>query len=155
MITMYYDDKCPVCRTEALHMADKKPNDIHIIPIHQAVDELATYGISELDAMTYLCVKDSNDSIYKGMDAVRLLYKTAELPIARTFNLPIVKQASEVIYPIFARHRNRIPRWITKLAYGKVADENSQDCEDGICSLPPDERLVSYQKEHQDKTLAK
>lgn len=23
MITMYYDDTCPVCRTEALHMAEK------------------------------------------------------------------------------------------------------------------------------------
>lgn len=41
MITMYYDDKCPICRTEATHMADKKPNNIHIVPVSQAVDELA------------------------------------------------------------------------------------------------------------------
>lgn len=118
-------------------MADKKPSDIHIIPIHQALDELAKFGISEVDAMTYLCVKDSNDKIHKGMDAVRLLYKTAELPMARAFNLPIVKQASDVIYPIFARNRNRIPNWVTKLAYGKVAE----DCENGVCSLPPSERV--------------
>lgn len=109
MITMYYDDKCPICRTEALHMAEKKPNDIRIIPIHQALDELAKFGMSELNAMTYLCVQDEQGNIQKGMDAVRLLYKTAELPMARAFNLPIVKQASNMIYPIFARNRNRIP----------------------------------------------
>lgn len=145
MITMYYDDKCPVCRTEALHMADKKPSDIRIIPIHQAVDELAEFGISEVDAMTYLCVKDSQNHIHKGMDAVRLLYKTAELPMARAFNLPIVKQASNMIYPIFARHRNRIPHWVAELVYGKLATDETE-CENGVCSLPPKERLAKYQE---------
>lgn len=145
MITMYYDDKCPVCRTEALHMADKKPSDIRIIPIHQAVDELAKFGISEVDAMTYLCVKDSQNHIHKGMDAVRLLYKTAELPMAKAFNLPIVKQASNMIYPIFARHRNRIPHWVAELVYGKLATDETE-CENGVCSLPPKERLAKYQE---------
>ena len=57
MITMYYDDTCPVCRTEALHMADKKPDAIRLMAIDDARDELAKFGISEDEAMTYLCVQ--------------------------------------------------------------------------------------------------
>ena len=129
MITMYYDDTCPVCRTEALHMAEKKPNAIRIVPIDDARDELAKFGISENEAMTYLCVQDKQGNMQKGMDAVRLLYKTAQLPFANVFEWPVVKQASDMIYPIFARHRNLIPNWMTQFAYGKVAE----DCKDGMC----------------------
>ena len=129
MITMYYDDTCPVCRTEALHMVEKKPNAIRIVPIDDARDELAKFGISENEAMTYLCVQDKQGNMQKGMDAVRLLYKTAQLPFATVFEWPVVKQASDMIYPIFARHRNLIPNWMTQLAYGKVA----ADCKDGMC----------------------
>lgn len=129
MITMYYDDTCPVCRTEALHMAEKKPDAIRIVPIDDARDELAEFGISKDEAMTYLCVQDKQGNIQKGMDAVRLLYKTAQLPFATVFEWPVVKQASDMIYPIFVRHRNRVPNWMTQLAYGKVAE----DCKDGMC----------------------
>ena len=129
MITMYYDNTCPVCRTEALHMVEKKPNAIRIVPIDNARDELAKFGISEDEAMTYLCVQDKQGNMQKGMDAVRLLYKTAQLPFATVFEWPVVKPASDMIYPIFARHRNRVPNWMTQLAYGKVAE----DCKDGMC----------------------
>ena len=129
MITMYYDDTCPVCRTEASHMAEKKPDAICIMAIDDARDELAKFGISENEAMTYLCVQDKQGNMQKGMDAVRLLYKTAQLPFATLFEWPVAKQASDMIYPIFARHRNRVPNWMTQLAYGKVAE----DCKDGMC----------------------
>ena len=129
MITMYYDDTCPVCRTEALHMAEKKPDAICIMAIDDARDELAKFGISEDEAMTYLCVRDKQGNLQKGMDAVRLLYKTAQLPFANVFEWPVVKQASDRIYPIFARHRNRVPNWMTQLVYDKVAE----DCKDGMC----------------------
>lgn len=129
MITMYYDDTCPVCRTEALHMAEKKPDAIRIVSINDAREELAKFGISEDEAMTYLCVRDKQGNLQKGMDAVRLLYKTAQLPFANVFEWPVVKQASDMIYPIFARHRNRVPNWMTQLVYDKVAE----DCKDGMC----------------------
>ncbi|MCK6158881.1 DUF393 domain-containing protein [Moraxella osloensis] len=98
--------------------------------IDDARDELAKFGISEDEAMTYLCVQDKQGNMQKGMDAVRLLYKTAQLPFATLFGWPVVKQASDRIYPIFARHRNRVPNWMTQLAYGKVA----ADCKDGMCT---------------------
>ncbi|EDZ8800494.1 DUF393 domain-containing protein [Salmonella enterica subsp. enterica serovar Derby] len=110
-------------------MAEKKPDAIRIVPIDDARDELAKFGISENEAMTYLCVQDKQGNMQKGMDAVRLLYKTAQLPFATLFEWPVVKQASDMIYPIFARHRNRVPNWMTQLAYGKVA----ADCKDGMC----------------------
>nr|WP_282444001.1 DCC1-like thiol-disulfide oxidoreductase family protein [Moraxella osloensis] len=108
----------------------KNPDVIRIMSIDDARDELAKFGISEDEAMTYLCVQDKQGNMQKGMDAVRLLYKTAQLPFATLFGWPVVKQASDRIYPIFARHRNRVPNWMTQLAYGKVA----ADCKDGMCT---------------------
>lgn len=131
MITMFYDDKCPVCRTEAQHLHEKSPNKITIVAVDDAVATLTKAGISHNDAMTYLCVQDNYGHIQTGMAAVRLLYQTAELPFATALSLPLIKQASEIIYPIFARNRNRVPRWVIKLVYGHLA----ADCTDGRCKV--------------------
>ena len=75
-ITMYYDDACVICSTEAHNMQMRKPKKIHLVPVDEGVDELAVAGFSRKDAMTYMCMKDSYGNWYTHMDAVRLLYRT-------------------------------------------------------------------------------
>lgn len=146
-ITMFYDHACPVCRTEAIHMAEKNPEHITIVPIEQGLDSLAKAGISQVEAMTYLCVQagslEAGGKMYKGIEAVRVLHQVADTGFAKVLNFPLLKQASEVVYPIFARNRYRIPNWATKLMYGDVIADTTCDsiCESGVCSLPPAQRL--------------
>lgn len=143
MITMYYDETCTLCTTNAQTMQAKNPNQINIVPVSQAEATLVKANISMVDAMTYVVVEDgcleNGGKMHKGMDAVRLLYQTAGVPFASLLGLPIVKQISDFAYPIVARNRYHFPKWAIKLMYGKVADLDT--CENGVCHIPPAERI--------------
>lgn len=133
MIAMYYDDTCILCTTNAITMQNKAPDKINIIPAHSALDILAKHNISEIDIMTYVVVQDESGQMHKGMNAVRLLYKTANVPFNSFLYFPIIKQMSDMIYPIVAKNRYRTPKWLIKLIYGKVANP----CENGVCHIDP------------------
>ena len=136
-ITMYYDDTCILCSTEAYSMQTRNPKGITLTSVDQGIDELQVAGFSRVDAMTYLCVKDDSGNWHTHMDAVRLLYKVGSVKGAALLYLPVVKQLGDFVYPYVARNRYRIPNWVTKLVYGKAV---GQACENGICSIAPDKR---------------
>ena len=136
-ITMYYDDACVICSTEAHNMQVRQPEKIRLVPVQKGLDELAVAGFSRKDAMTYMCVQDSYDNWYTHMDAVRLLYRTGGVKWSPLLFLPGVKQLGDLVYPYVARNRYRIPNWVTKLVYGKAV---MQACENGVCKIAPDKR---------------
>lgn len=137
MITMYYDNTCILCTTNAITMKQKAPDNINIIPKDDAIELLAKYHISELDIMRYVVVQDEMGTMHKGMNAVRLLYKTANVPFYQLLYLPIIKQMSDIIYPIIAKNRHKTPKWLIRLMYGKVAD-----CENGLCHINPTHKIT-------------
>ncbi|MBE9590463.1 DUF393 domain-containing protein [Moraxella sp. K127] len=141
MIKMYYDDTCPICRTEAYHI---KSDDIHIIAIKDGLAELQKHGIDELTAMTYLCVLDDNNVMHKGIKAVRLLHQTANTKFNKLLHLPIIKPLSAIIYPLFAKYRHKIPKWLIIKLFGNVQEIN--ECDNGICQLSPKDRLNQHKK---------
>lgn len=142
MLTMFYDSECPICRTEAYHLHEKSPDKVTIVAVDDALDTLQKAGISRTDAMTYLCVQDNSlqggGKIHTHMDAVRLLYTTTGASFAWVLHLPIIQQASDIVYPIFARNRYYFPDWVTRLIFGKVAE--ADNCKDGVCHIPPAKR---------------
>ena len=136
-ITMYYDDACVICSTEAHNMQVRQPEKIRLVPVKEGLDNLAAAGFSREDAMTYMCVQDSYDNWYTHMDAVRLLYRTGGVKWSPLLFLPVVKQLGDFVYPYVARNRYRIPNWVTKLIYGKAV---MQACDNGVCKIAPDKR---------------
>ncbi len=136
-ITMYYDDTCVLCSTEAHGMQMRNPKGIKLTPVDQRLDELQAAGFSRSDAMTYICIEADNGDWYTHMDAIRLLYTMGGLKWAPLLYLPIIKQFGDFIYPVVARNRYRIPNWVTKLIYGKALAEA---CENGVCRTAPDKR---------------
>lgn len=136
-IVMYYDDACVMCRSEAKNMQARNPTGIQLTPVDEGIEELTAAGYNREDAMTYLCVKDSHGHWHTSMDAVRLLYKTANAPMSTFFHLPVIKQLGDFVYPFVARNRYRVPDRLIKWIYG---DAVVAACKDGICKLPPAKR---------------
>lgn len=136
MITMYYDDTCMLCRSNAHAMQQKAPDKILITPAQSSLESLAKHHISQIDVATYVIVADEQGLMHKGMDAVRLLYKTANIPCHQLLYLPIIKQLGDFIYPIVAKNRHKTPKWLIKLLCGQV-----NHCDDGVCHISPKERL--------------
>lgn len=141
MIYVYYDDKCPICQSEIEHFYQKFPDRISPLPISTAMDELTKAGINEIDALTYLHAKDETGKIHQGMEAVRLLYRTCESKLAVAFDLPMVYQMSNLIYPLFARHRYKIPKWISYAIFGKPQSILNTKCDNGVCHINPKDRI--------------
>lgn len=135
-ITMYYDDACVLCSTEAHNMQLRNPTGIRLISVDEGMDKLEA-GFSRADAMTYLCIQDVDGAWHTHMNAVRLLYKTGGVPWASLLTLPIIKQLGDFAYPYVARNRYRIPNWVIKLVYGKAV---MQACANGVCKIEPDQR---------------
>lgn len=136
-ITMYYDDTCVLCSTEAYNLRARNPDAITLIPVDEGLETLQAAGFSRSDAMTYLCVQDWYGGWHTHMDAVRLLYRTSGLKGSALLYLPIVRQLGDLAYPYVARNRYRIPNWVTKLIYGKAV---TQACANGVCNMLPDKR---------------
>lgn len=132
--TMFYDNHCPLCLTEALKMKARSPDYLDIVPVDDALEVLAAAGISRTDAMTYLCAHDADGVWHTHMDALRLLYRITGMPgLSRFLALPLVKQAGDVLYPVFARNRYRFPDWFIRMVFGEV-------CREGVCRIPPHKR---------------
>ncbi len=136
-ITMYYDDSCVLCRTEAHNMQARNHNNITLIPVDQGLETLAAAGFSRTDAMTYLCIQDWYGTWHTRMDAVRLLYRTAGVKGSALLYLPVIQKIGNLAYPFIARNRYRIPNWLTQLIYGKAVVE---DCDKDSCKTAPTER---------------
>ena len=136
-ITMYYDDACILCSSEAQAMQSRNPNAIKLIPVDEGINTLVAAGFSRLEAMTYLCVQDNEGRWYTHMEAVRMLYKTAGIFWAKWLYLPGIKQLGDWVYPMVARNRYRIPNWLITRLYGEAG---SQACTNGVCKIAPDQR---------------
>lgn len=142
MLTLYFDDTCILCTTNAEVVTAKNPQQIRAISVNQGLAELEHAGISRLQAMTYVCVKNqTNNQIMMGMQAIRLLFKTAGFKYYWVLHLPIVKQVTELSYPLLARNRYRFPKWLIRLLYGKVATLTINTCPNNQCQLPPEKRV--------------
>jgi len=114
---------------------------ITIISVSDGQNELAQAGISYQEAMTHLCVKDECGAWYKGMEAVRVLYKMANIRLFGVgafwlFNLPMIDVLLDIAYPYFAKRRHLIPAYLVKWWYGAVYDVRLNElCDTGNCHI--------------------
>ncbi|MFB2539518.1 MULTISPECIES: thiol-disulfide oxidoreductase DCC family protein [unclassified Acinetobacter] len=141
-VTMFYDADCILCSAEAKALVADNPADIEIVPVNDAVEELQQAGISYQDAMTYLCVRDEHGNWHTHMDAVRLLYRTAGWNKGKWLGLPVLKQVSDAIYPIFARNRYRFPQWFVRGYVQWMTKTAVPVCDGGSCQINPQQRQI-------------
>ena len=140
-LTMYYDSSCVLCRSEAMSLDKASQGKICIISVLDGQAVLAKANISYDEAMTHLCVQDEFGQWHKGMNAVRVLYKIANIKIAhisayRLFNLPLIKQICDMAYPYFAKRRHLMPAFLVKWWYGVIYDAQLNAlCDSNSCRI--------------------
>lgn len=132
---IYYDNECPICiREMALVREQNVSGSLETVPVQGNEAELARHGISTEAAMTLLHIVDREGRITCGMPALRIMYRECGgRPIARIWNWPVLCHVADWGYPLFARYRYYIPRWLLP----------KPQCEDGVCRVPPHQRRKS------------
>ena len=115
--------------------------DMDLIALSHGTDELEQHGIKLEDALTLMHVIDEQGKLHIGMDAIRLMYRRLGKPKTAWFtSLPVLRGFFDWLYPIFARHRYKMPVWLLGIGVKDV-------CQDGYCQMPAQQKAAQIRKQ--------
>ena len=140
-LTIFHDDSCVICRTEMARFYSIYSADMDLIALSHGTDELEQHGIKLEDALTLMHVFDEQGKLHIGMDAIRLMYRRLGKPKTAWFtSLPVLRGFFDWLYPIFARHRYKMPVWLLGIGVKDV-------CQDGYCQMPAQQKAAQIRKQ--------
>ena len=144
-LTIFHDDSCVICRTEMARFYSIYSADMDLIALSHGADELEQHGIKLEDALTLMHVIDEQGKLHIGMDAIRLMYRRLGKPKTAWFtSLPVLRGFFDWLYPIFARHRYKMPVWLLGIGVKDV-------CQDGYCQMPVAQKAAQLRKQGQEQ----
>ena len=140
-LTIFHDDSCVICRTEMARFYSIYSADMDLIALSHGADELEQHGIKLEDALTLMHVIDEQGKLHIGMDAIRLMYRRLGKPKTAWFtSLPVLRGFFDWLYPIFARHRYKMPVWLLGIGVKDV-------CQDGYCQMPAQQKAAQIRSQ--------
>ena len=143
-LTIFHDDSCVICRTEMARFYSIYSADMDLIALSHGTDELEQHGIKLEDALTLMHVIDEQGKLHIGMDAIRLMYRRLGKPKTAWFtSLPVLRGFFDWLYPIFARHRYKMPVWLLGIGVKDV-------CQDGYCQMPAQQKAAQIRKQEHE-----
>ena len=147
-LTIFHDDSCVICRTEMARFYSIYSADMDLIALSHGADELEQHGIKLEDALTLMHVIDEQGKLHIGMDAIRLMYRRLGKPKTAWFtSLPVLRGFFDWLYPIFARHRYKMPVWLLGI---NVKDVNDA-CQDGYCQMPVAQKAAQIRRQDHEQ----
>lgn len=148
-LTIFYDDRCVICRTEMARFYSQYGHDMNLIALSTQADELEKHHIKLEDALTLMHIIDEQGQLYVGMDALRVMYQRFGKAYITFFtSLPLLRGLFDVAYPIFARHRYRFPAW---LLLGIGVKDSPDLCQNGYCQLPSHDKAKLLQDQRNER----
>ncbi|MEN6450435.1 MAG: DUF393 domain-containing protein [Thermoguttaceae bacterium] len=107
---LLYDGDCPVCSREAEWLKRRDRNDLLELENIAALGfDPARYGLSWAEVTGALHCVLPNGRVVRRMEAVRQAYRAVGLGwLVAPTRLPIVREALDGMYGLFARNRGRI-----------------------------------------------
>ncbi len=144
-LTIFHDDSCVICRTEMARFYSIYSADMDLIALSHGADELEQHGIKLEDALTLMHVIDEQGKLHIGMDAIRLMYRRLGKPKTAWFtSLPVLRGFFDWLYPIFARHRYKMPVWLLGIGVKDV-------CQDGYCQMPAQQKAAQIRRQDHEQ----
>jgi len=116
ILTIYYDDHCPLCLLEMKQLKKfDKNKDIDFVPLHDDSFSKNHPHINKTEAIKILHAQLNTGEILLGLDANckawNIVGKHRWLVILRW---PIIRIFTDIIYRIFARYRSQISKLLTE-----------------------------------------
>ena len=144
-LTIFHDDSCVICRTEMARFYSIYSADMDLIALSHGTDELEQHGIKLEDALTLMHVIDEQGKLHIGMEAIRLMYRRLGKPKTAWFtSLPVLRGFFDWLYPIFARHRYKMPVWLLGIGVKDV-------CQDGYCQMPAQQKAAQIRRQDHEQ----
>ncbi|MDO5623601.1 MAG: DUF393 domain-containing protein [Pseudomonadota bacterium] len=121
-LTLYYDASCPLCAAE-MHNLRLRDVDSRLRFVDASASGFADApeGVTTPELMALMHARTADGQVLRGVPAFELAYAAVGLHgVARLLRAPWLRPALDRLYPFVARHRQRLPRVLTHLLFGRA-----------------------------------
>lgn len=141
--TLFYDGACPICNGEMRNLMLRNTQGLlRFVDISAPGFTAFPPGTSRSAMMDELHARRADGRVVRGVDALSLAYRGAQLPfVARLMNAPGLRALCDWAYPRFARQRYRIPRPLAHLLFEttlrRAAERRAgqSPCRNSVCGM--------------------
>lgn len=132
-LTLYYDASCPLCAAEMGALKRRDAQDrLRLVDCSAPGFDGAPAGCTSADLLRLLHAQTADGRVLVGVPAFEAAYAAVgQHAFVTTLRLPGIRTLAEWLYPHLARHRQRLPRALAPLLWGRSAR-----CTSGACALP-------------------
>ena len=131
-LMLYFDGSCPLCRREMdFLVARDRCCRLRLIDVGAAGFHNDT-GIPVATLMTRMHARRGDGALVSGVEVFRLAYEAVGLAwLVWPLRTPGLAQVFDRLYGMVARHRNRVPHWLSAALFG-------HGCRRGLCRTDGD-----------------
>lgn len=131
-LTLYYDASCPLCRREMNFLVGRDRHcRLRLVDVSTAGFDNDT-GVPVAVLMARMHARRGDGALASGVEVFRLAYEAVGLGwIVWPLRTPWLAQVFDRLYTVVARHRNRVPHWLSAALFGHGG--LLPGCRDGVC----------------------
>jgi predicted DCC family thiol-disulfide oxidoreductase YuxK len=118
-LTIYYESACALCNSEMTNLRLRNvAGQLRFIDVSEPAFDSPPPGTRREDLLELIHAVRGDGTVIRGVEVFRLAYAAAGLDWVRhALSLPLLRRLAERGYPWIARHRHRIPRWVSHVLF--------------------------------------
>lgn len=126
-LTLYFDGNCQLCRAEMRNLELRDVyGQLRFVNIAVVGTDQYPPGADRAALMALIHARCADGRVLRGVEVFWLAYSAVGLPwVARLTSLPGIRGLCDVIYPVIAKHRYRLPqrpiRWVFERALRRAS----------------------------------
>ena len=143
-LTRFYDASCPLCNAEMSNLMLRNEAG-RLAFVDSSADGFTSpvKGVDRAQMMQAMHGVWADGRVSRGVDAIHEAYVAVGLGHVTAFTQwPLLSSGLAWLYPRFARHRQRVPRWLVRALFEGAVRRSAQaaharmNCHEAGCELP-------------------
>lgn len=142
-LTLYYDGGCPLCLAEMHNlMLRNREGLLQFVDIADPANAIPA-GADRADMMQLLHGRSADGRWLIGVEVFVAMYEAVGLSwVARALGWRWLRPLADALYPVVARHRQRAPKWLSNVVFGRALRHaaeraSASPCAEGACERRP------------------
>ncbi|MDA8454739.1 DUF393 domain-containing protein [Acidovorax sp. GBBC 3334] len=138
-LTLYYDSRCALCSAEMGNLMRRdRAGLLRFEDIWAPGFEGPPPGTTREDLLTLIHARAADGRVLRGVEVFRRAYEAVGMGwVTAATRLPVLGPLADRLYPVLARNRYRLPRWLVSGLFERASQRAArQRCgPDGQCRL--------------------
>jgi predicted DCC family thiol-disulfide oxidoreductase YuxK len=133
-LTLYYDASCPLCLSEMRNLMLRNHWALLRFVDVSAPNFVAPAGVTRTDLLSLMHGQTAQGQWLRGVAVFELAYRAAGLPqVSWVLGLRWLRPFANRLYPVIARYRHQLPRWVPRLLFETALRRAAQHAQQNRC----------------------